>query len=84
MSQTSHRKKSPVVPNTKRPWNNHASGNFFNLLENICFGPHFFELAMLLRESMLTNGTLINAEIWYNFSKNELEEFEVLDRLFLR
>ena len=39
---------------------------------------------MLLRDSMLINGTLTNAEIWYNFSKSELEEFEALDRLFFR
>lgn len=55
----------------------------FNLLENICFGPHFFEIAMLLRDSMLINGTLTNAEIWYNFSNSELEEFKAFDRLFL-
>ena len=54
----------------------------FNLLDNICFGPHFFEIAILLRDSMLINGTLTNAEIWYNLSKSEVEEFEALDRLF--
>ena len=56
----------------------------FNLLENISFGPHYFEMALLFRDSMLINGTLNNAEIWYNFGKNEIEEFECLDRLFLR
>ena len=33
---------------------------------------------------MFINGTLNNAEIWYNFGKNEMEEFESLDRLFFR
>ena len=33
---------------------------------------------------MLINGTLTNAEIWYNLSKSEVEEFEALDRLFFR
>ena len=56
----------------------------FNMLENISFGPHYFEMAILFRESMLINGTLNNAEIWYNFGKNEIEEFESLDKLFLR
>ena len=39
---------------------------------------------MLLRDSMLINGTLTNAEIWYNLTKTEIEEFESLDRLFFR
>ena len=56
----------------------------FNLLENITFGCHFFETALLLRDSMLLNGSLTNSEIWYNFSAGEVEEFESLDRLFFR
>ena len=39
---------------------------------------------MLLRDLMLINGTLTNAEIWYNLTKTEIEEFESLDRLFFR
>ena len=56
----------------------------FNLLENITFGSHFFETALLLRDSMLLNRLLTNSEIWYNFSAGEVEEFESLDRLFFR
>ena len=56
----------------------------FNILDNVSFGSHFFEMSMLLRDSMLINGTLTNAEIWYNLTKNEIEEFESLDRLFFR
>ena len=33
---------------------------------------------------MLINGMLTNAEIWYNFSENEVKEFENLDHLFFR
>ena len=33
---------------------------------------------------MLVNGTITNAEIWYNLSENEVKEFENLDRLFFR
>ena len=56
----------------------------FNILDNVSFGCHFFEMSMLLRDSMLINGILTNAEIWYNLTKNEIEEFESLDRLFFR
>ena len=54
----------------------------FNLLDRISFGPHLIEIAVLLRNSMLVNGTLTNAEIWYNLSKSEIYEFEKLDILF--
>ena len=56
----------------------------FNILGNVNFGSYQFEIAMLLRESMLLNGILTNVEIWYNLTKAEIEEFESLDRLFLR
>ena len=32
--------------------------------------------ALMLRESMLINGTLYNAEAWYNMSRNEVKELE--------
>ena len=57
--------------------------NIINILDNVCFGPFYFEIAMLLRNSMLINGTLTNAEIWYNFSKAEIKEFERLDIIYL-
>ena len=50
----------------------------------ISFGPHHFEIAMLLRDSMLVNGVTTNAEIWYNLSENEIKEFENLDKLFFK
>ena len=53
-----------------------------NLLEMISFGPYLFETALLLRESMLINGTLTNAEVWYNLTTSEIKEFEDLDKLF--
>ena len=58
--------------------------NIFSLLENIVFGNHYFEIALLLRESMLVNGILTNAEVWYNLNKSEIEKIESLDRLFFR
>ena len=57
--------------------------NIINILDTVCFGPFYFEIAMLLRNSVLINGTLTNAEIWYNFSPTEVKEFERLDILYL-
>ena len=49
-----------------------------NLLEIICVGPFLFEIALLLRESMLINCTMNNAEVCYNFGDSEVREFEIL------
>ena len=56
--------------------------NILNLLDVINFGPFYFEIAVLLRNSMLINGTMTNAEVWYNFSTSEIQEFENLDKIF--
>ena len=55
-----------------------------NLLEIISFGSHYFDIALLLRESMFINGILFNAEVWYGLTRAEVGEFEKLDRLLLR
>lgn len=55
-----------------------------NLLDKICLGAFYFEVAVLLRESMFLNGILTNAEVWHNVKKGEIEELEELDRSLLR
>lgn len=55
-----------------------------DLLNKICLGPFYFQVALLLRESMFINGILTNAEVWHNVKKAEIEEFEQLDRSLLR
>ena len=46
--------------------------NIFNLLEVISFGQYHFEIAVLIRNTMLIiNGTLTNAEVWYEANQNK-------------
>ena len=73
--------------NTKNIRNRISKGiglisQIFNLLESASFGPHYFEIAMLLRESILVNGVTTNAEVWHNINESEIEEFNNLDKLF--
>ena len=58
--------------------------SIMTLLNKICLGEFYIEIAMILRESMFINGILTNAEIWYNLKQSEIEEFELLDRSLLR
>ena len=55
-----------------------------SILSSICLGSFHFDIALVLREALFINGILNNSEIWYNFNKSEIEEFESLDRLLLR
>ena len=75
--------------NTKNIKNRISKGmgiisQIYLILEDISFGPYMFQIAILLRESMFINGMLANAEIWYNFSENEIREFENLDKLYFK
>ena len=55
-----------------------------NIMEAANFGEHYFEIALLLRDSMLINGILTNADVWYNLLKSEVKELEDVDKLLLR
>ena len=75
--------------NTKNIQNRIAKGqgkisSIMTLLDKICLGRFYFEVAITLRESMFINGILTNAETWYNVKKCEIEELEQLDRSLLR
>ena len=55
-----------------------------DLLRNVSFGNHYFEIAKSLREAMLVNGLLTNSEVWYGLTDKEVTKLEEVDRLFLR
>ena len=53
-------------------------------LESTVFGPYFFEVAITLRNSLLINGILTNAEAWYGLKTEEVEQLEKIDEMLLR
>ena len=55
-----------------------------NLMEMVNFGQHYFEIGILLRDTMFINGILTNSEVWYNLQKSEIKELEDLEKLLLR
>ena len=57
-------------------------GDIFSILETICFGPHYFEIALLLREALLINGTIYNSAAWYNLTPKDIRDIEQIDRVF--
>ena len=55
-----------------------------NLLEFVSLGEFFFEIFILLRESIFINGILTNSEIWYSITREEIKEMENLDMTLMR
>ena len=55
-----------------------------NILEGIPFGKLYFEVAMLLRNTLLVSSVLCNSEAWFNLTNPELNLLESIDLMFLR
>ena len=54
-----------------------------NILEKTAFGKYFFEVALLLRNSLLWSSMLINCEAWVNISNKNLRSLEQVDEMLL-
>ena len=64
-----------------------ASGavkQILSILDEICLGPFYFEIAMVLRNSLLVNSLLTNSEAWYGLTKQDIDTLESADLLLLR
>ena len=54
------------------------------IIHKTSFGTSTVEIALLLRESILINGMLTNAEIWHNLTQAETDDLDKIDRLFFQ
>ena len=52
-------------------------------LSGVMYGPFNFEVGLVLRQSMLRNGILTNAESWYGLKETDMEQLEQVDEQFL-
>ena len=55
-----------------------------SILETIPLGRHYLEIAVVLRNSLLTSSMLSNTESWYNITIAEMNLFETIDEMLLR
>ena len=53
------------------------------ILSSTYFGKYFFEIAMVLRESLLLSSLLLNSEAWVNYSVQDLRILEQCDEILL-
>ena len=54
------------------------------ILKDVSLGVHYYEIAVLLRESLIVNAMLWNIKTWYDLKDHEIEELEAIDRILLR
>ena len=54
------------------------------MLEELCLGKYNFEVALILRNSLLISSLLTNAEAWYNVSDSDITELEKVDESLFR
>ena len=55
-----------------------------NMLDGIPFGKYYFEVGVLLRDSLLVRIILFKSEAWYNLINAELDLIETIDVSLLR
>ena len=61
-----------------------AVSQIMSILQNTCFGPYYFQVAIILRNSILANGILTNSEAWYGLNDSDLEILESVDEQLMR
>ena len=55
-----------------------------NILEDMCLGPFYLKVALVLRNSLFLNGFLTNLEASYGLTDAEIEQLEKVDEQLLR
>ena len=54
-----------------------------NILESTFFGKYFFEVALVLRESLFLSSLLLNTEAWVNYTDKDVRILEQCDEILL-
>ena len=53
------------------------------ILESTYFGKYYFEIAMVLRQSLFLSSLLLNSEAWVNYSEKDVRILEQCDEILL-
>ena len=54
------------------------------ILDDMCLGPHYFIIAMLLRQALLMSVLLFNSETWLRLTEENIKRLESVDLMLLR
>ena len=56
----------------------------FTMLGQVSLGHYHFEIALVLRDSMLVSKLVFNSEVWYNITIKQILKLEQIDEMFFR
>ena len=56
----------------------------FTMLSQVSLGHFHFEIALVMRDSILISKLVASSEIWYDVSKQEYKKLESIDEMFYR
>ena len=54
------------------------------ILGGTIYGPYYFEVGLILRQSLFVNSVLTNSESWYGLKETKIEQLEQVDEMLLR
>ena len=57
--------------------------NIMQILKSMFFGKYYFEVALILRSSLLLSSLLLNSEAWVNVSDSNIRSLEQTDEILL-
>ena len=60
-----------------------AINQIMSILETTYYGKYFFEVAMVLRESLFLSALLLNSEAWVNYTEKDVRILEQCDEILL-
>ena len=60
------------------------ANQIMSMLEEICFGNYYFQVAVILRNSLFISSVLCTSEAWYNITADERDKIEQADEMLLR
>ena len=61
-----------------------AVSQIISMLNQISLGHFYFEIALVLRDTILISKMVSSSEIWYNLTINQIRQLERIDEMFLR
>ena len=61
-----------------------AVSQIISMLNQVSLGHYYFEIALVMRETMLISKIVSNSEVWYNISKDQYSKLERIDEMFIR
>ena len=61
-----------------------AVSQILSMLNKVSLGHNYFEIAFIMKETMLISKLVSSSEVWYNVSKDQYTKLERIDELYLR